>query len=65
VLGEASLFRFLSALCPFLFLFFLFLFSHVLSLSRPLCVFSFVFVRPLSVFLFSFCFFVLSVLFWL
>ena len=50
VLGQASLFRFLSALCPFLFLFFLFLFSHVLSLSRPLCVFFFVFVRPLSVF---------------
>jgi hypothetical protein len=40
VLGEASLFRFLSALCPFFFLFFLFSFSHVLSLSRPLCVFS-------------------------
>ena len=40
VLGEASLFRFLSALCPLFFLFFLFLFSHVLSLTRPLCVFS-------------------------
>ena len=33
VLGEASLFRFFSALCPFFFLFFLFSFSHVLSLS--------------------------------
>jgi len=56
VLGQASLFRFLSALCPFLFLFFLFLFSHVLSLSRPLCVFFFCFRSSSLCFLFAFSF---------
>jgi hypothetical protein len=38
-------------------------FSRFVSHSSPLCFFL-VFVRPLSVFV-SFCFFVLSVLFWL